>query len=134
MGKDTFGFGGVKEADAAAPKPALDLSAFKPRPEPSIDRGAADAAIKVGEASGFSSRAPRAAPESTKGRDKNPGRVRLTDIVGPTATITGTKAQLNLTAPADLIIRFKELSRRRGDAAQWQTLSAALDAIEKEDR
>jgi hypothetical protein len=118
------------EQDPAAPVPearkTVDLTGFGPKARPAIDRGAADAARRAGEEAGFSSRsrtAPRRAPTSSGGRS------RLSDVVGRDV-IEGAKAQLNILAPEDLCVRFKEIQRRRGDASSWKTLSAALDALE----
>lgn len=107
---------------------ALDITGFdasKPKP---VDRGAAEAARRAGEEAGFTSRRPggrsKPAPKA-----KPAGKARMSEIA-PKAVIQGQKAQFNMLAPADLIIRFKALQRRRGDEAQWQTLAAALDALE----
>jgi hypothetical protein len=122
-------FAGVDQLDAAPateePRKGVDLSGFAPKRSPAIDRGAAEAARRVGEEGGFSS---RARPAATKPATRA-GRSRLSDIVGRTV-IEGDKAQLNMLAPADICVRFKELQRQRGDTASWQTLAAALDALE----
>lgn len=104
----------------------VDLSGFGPKRAPAIDRGAADAARRAGEAGGFVS---RARPAPTKPTTPKAGRSRLSDIVGRPAVIEGDKAQVNILAPADVCLRFKDLQRQRGEAA-WQTLAAALDALE----
>ncbi|MGQ3044117.1 MAG: hypothetical protein ACT6R7_16815 [Brevundimonas aurantiaca] len=126
-------FAGVNQADAppaeAPGRKTIDLSDFGPKTAPAIDRGAADAARRAGEESGFASRA-RSTP--TKATTPKAGRSRLSDIVGRPAVIEGEKAQVNILAPADVCLRFKDLQRQRGEAA-WQTLAAALDALEAND-
>ena len=108
----------------------LDLTGFdaaKPKP---VDRTAAEAARRAGDEAGFTSRrsGDRTRPAA---KAKPAGKARMSEIA-PKAVIQGTKAQFNMLAPAELIIRFKALQRRRGDDAQWQTLAAALDALEAE--
>lgn len=108
----------------------LDLTGFdtaKPKP---VDRSAAEAARRAGDEAGFTSRrsGDRTRPAA---KAKPSGKARMSEIA-PKAVIQGTKAQFNMLAPAELIIRFKTLQRRRGDDAQWQTLAAALDALEAE--
>lgn len=112
-------------APVANPPKTVDISGFKPRERPAIDRGAAEAARRVGEEAGFASRARPATPKTSP----KAGRSRLSDIVGRNV-IEGDKAQLNMLAPAELCLRFTEIQRQRGDAARWQTLAAALDALE----
>jgi hypothetical protein len=108
---------------------SLDLSAFTaPAPKPA-DRSAAEAARKAGDAAGFTSRRKPSSPKSTSSSATKGAKVRLSDIVPKTA-ITGTKSQLNLLAPADLILRFKNLQRELGHQSQWQTLEMAVDALE----
>lgn len=108
---------------------SLDLSAFAaPEPKPA-DRTAAEAARKAGDAAGFTSKRKPSVPTSAKPREPKATKVRLSDIV-PKAEITGRKSQLNLLAPAELILRFKTLQRELGHLSQWQTLEMAVDALE----
>lgn len=107
----------------------LDLTGFgaaKPKP---VDRSAAEAARRAGDEAGFTSRSgrPRSAAKAKSG-----SKARMSEIA-PKTVIQGTKAQFNMLAPAELILRFKALQRRRGDDAQWQTLEAAIQALESQE-
>lgn len=108
---------------------SLDLSDFSsPLPKPT-DRPAAEAARKAGDAAGFVSRRPARSATPPRAADAKSSMVKLSELV-PKTTISGTKSQLNLLAPADLILRFKALQRDLGHQAQWQTLELAVDALE----
>jgi len=122
---DAFGFEAI-----GAERKGLDLSGFARAPETAIDRPAAEAAREVADAAGFQSRGKAVSPRRAgQGRATSPGKVKISDLIGPPVVPDEPRAQLNMMAPASLIVRFKEIERERGVRA-WEVLKAALDALE----
>lgn len=118
----------------------LDLSFAAPQPR-KIDKTAAQAAAELSEQKGYHSRRGPAArqdvpqsqptPETPK-PPRNQGRVKISDLLGEEGKIDGLKAQLNFIAPADLISRFAQTLRNRGEPSRWQLLEKSLDALDRE--
>ena len=119
-------------------KEPLDLSFAQPAPR-KIHAGAAKAATEVAEQKGFHSRRgpverkeapPIESPVAAPRRNQN--RVKISDLLGEEGKIEGLKAQLNFVAPADLIARFAQTLRTRGETSRWQLLEKGLDALDRE--
>ena len=122
---DAFGFEAIGEE-----RKGLDLSGFTRSPGAAIDRPAAEAAREVADAAGFQSRGKPASPRRAgQGRANPPGKVKISDLIGRPDVPDEPRAQLNMMAPASLIVRFKKIEHERGVRA-WEVLKAALDALE----